>query len=244
MARVAIIDDEGVFRVGLRDVLNSTPGVNVIGDGPDSSRVTLDADVLVIAEMSGLWRHLVTDHNLSSQSRAFVVILDAPDDVTLARARELGVASCVPRSATPEAFVRAIKHAVRLVKSPVGNEHVEPDRAMPAPVQSFSTARELPQDGVEADGATDTNGSPDTVPMSPLGARDVEILACVAAGFSNRQVGDRLGVSDQTVKNRLTSILRKIGAADRTEAVVTAIRYRWLTIEQIPGRVVGGEIAT
>lgn len=180
MARVAIIDDEGVFRVGLRDVLNSTPGVNVIGDGPDSSRVTLDADVLVIAEMSGLWRHLVTDHNLSSQSRAFVVILDAPDDVTLARARELGVASCVPRSATPEAFVRAIKHAVRLVKSPVGNEHVEPDRAMPAPVQSFSTARELPQDGVEADGATDTNGSPDTVPMSPLGARDVEILACVA----------------------------------------------------------------
>ena len=67
----------------------------------------------------------------------------------------------------------------------------------------------------------------------PLSDREMEILAGVAEGCSNKEIGQRYGVSDQTVKNHLTTVLRKLGVGDRTEAVVIALRNRWLKLESI-----------
>jgi DNA-binding NarL/FixJ family response regulator len=61
----------------------------------------------------------------------------------------------------------------------------------------------------------------------------MEILAGVAEGCSNKEIGQRCGISDQTVKNHLTTVLRKLGVGDRTEAVVIALRNRWLKLESI-----------
>jgi DNA-binding NarL/FixJ family response regulator len=65
----------------------------------------------------------------------------------------------------------------------------------------------------------------------PLTDRELEILRKVSDGMTNAEIGYALGISPQTVKNHVTSILRKLAVNDRTQAVVTALRRGWLTID-------------
>jgi DNA-binding NarL/FixJ family response regulator len=68
----------------------------------------------------------------------------------------------------------------------------------------------------------------------PLTDRELEILKKVSEGMTNAEIGYALGISAQTVKNHVTSILRKLAVNDRTQAVVTALRRGWITIEEMP----------
>ena len=73
---------------------------------------------------------------------------------------------------------------------------------------------------------------PGVVPVQaqPLTDREREVLALVAEGNSNKIIGDRLVISERTVKSHLTYIMTKLRASDRTHAVVTAVRLGWLAI--------------
>ena len=64
-----------------------------------------------------------------------------------------------------------------------------------------------------------------------LSPREIEILDLVARGNSNKIIGRKLSISDQTVKNHVSAILRKLEVNDRTEAVVYALRNGWIRIE-------------
>ena len=68
----------------------------------------------------------------------------------------------------------------------------------------------------------------DAALASPLSARQAEVLGAVAAGRTNEQIARALGVSDQTVKNHLTAVLRKTGAANRTQAAFAALGRGWI----------------
>jgi DNA-binding NarL/FixJ family response regulator len=63
-----------------------------------------------------------------------------------------------------------------------------------------------------------------------LTARQIEVLALVARGLTNRQVGEALGISERTVRNHMRAILRKLRSRDRTHAVVMAISAGWISI--------------
>ncbi len=65
---------------------------------------------------------------------------------------------------------------------------------------------------------------------SPLSAREMQILTYVTHGKSNKEIAQELNISQQTVKNHMTSILRKLNVDDRTQAAVTAIKYGWVRI--------------
>jgi len=67
-----------------------------------------------------------------------------------------------------------------------------------------------------------------TVP-SPLTRRETEILRFIARGYMNKQIAKELGLSEQTIKNHLSSILRKLDVNDRTQAVVLAIHNGWIS---------------
>ena len=73
---------------------------------------------------------------------------------------------------------------------------------------------------------------PDQAPLNaqPLTDRELEVLNLVAEGNSNKLIGDRLVISERTVKSHLTYIMTKLRASDRTHAVVTAVRLGWLAI--------------
>jgi DNA-binding NarL/FixJ family response regulator len=77
-----------------------------------------------------------------------------------------------------------------------------------------------------------------TIPPCPLTDRELEILAYVAEGCSNRTIGVRLGISEQTVKNHLAKVLQRLRAPDRTASVVISLRNGWLDLNrlQVVGR--------
>jgi len=66
--------------------------------------------------------------------------------------------------------------------------------------------------------------------ISPLTSRETEILNYIAQGYLNKQIAIRLGISEQTIKNHVTSILRKLNANARTDAVVVAIKQGLISI--------------
>lgn len=75
-----------------------------------------------------------------------------------------------------------------------------------------------------------SSGKKAEVPIpSPLTLREIEILDYIARGYINKQVASKLGISEQTVKNHLSSILRKLDVNDRTQAVVLAMHNGWIS---------------
>jgi DNA-binding NarL/FixJ family response regulator len=68
-------------------------------------------------------------------------------------------------------------------------------------------------------------------PFHPLSDREMEVLTLVVEGRSNKEIASLLGISHQTVKNHITSILRKFGVEDRTQAVVYALKRGWVKLD-------------
>ena len=66
----------------------------------------------------------------------------------------------------------------------------------------------------------------------PLTHRELEVLSYVARGNGNKRIASILNVSEQTIKNHITSVLRKLGANDRTHAVVMAMCYGWISMSE------------
>jgi DNA-binding NarL/FixJ family response regulator len=69
--------------------------------------------------------------------------------------------------------------------------------------------------------------------FAPLSPREIEVLEHAAHGSSNKVIARKMGISDQTVKNHLTSIMRKLAVNDRTQAVVTALRHGWIQVRDV-----------
>ena len=67
----------------------------------------------------------------------------------------------------------------------------------------------------------------------PRSAREIEVLDYIARGNSNKEIARALKISDQTVKNHITSILRKLAVNDRTQAVVYALRRGWIKMQEL-----------
>ncbi len=72
--------------------------------------------------------------------------------------------------------------------------------------------------------------SPAGAALLPLSSREIEVLDCVAQGLANKQIADALYVTEQTVKNHMTSVLRKLDVNDRVQAVLFAVKHGWIEI--------------
>ena len=96
-------------------------------------------------------------------------------------------------------------------------------------VGEFPTIGAARRSGVRADGilvadATDAAAADEAAYREPLTAREVEVLEALAEGLPNRTIAGRLGISGQTVKFHVASVMAKLGAANRTDAVRRAVR--------------------
>lgn len=207
MIRAFIVAASPLVRAGLQNIL-AAQGVEVAAA---ISSVELLADHLVeggadvvVVDVSGdqLETVLGSIGQLELTSEAAVVLLaDHPTPGWLAEAVRAGIGAILPTGASPEQLVAAMQAATAgLFVLPRG----EIDSTFPASAPASRPLAELAE---------------------PLTRREREVLQMLASGLGNKEIAARLTISEHTVKFHVASILGKLGAASRTEAVALGIRH-------------------
>ncbi len=219
---VMLVDDHPLFRQGLRRVLEAQEDIEVImevADGEEALRLAkqLAPNVIImdinLPHMNGLQ---VTRELKQAAPEVAVIMLTAyHDDEQIFHSVRAGAAAYFPKDITPRRLVEAIRQVSK------GN-YVIDDEVLDKPeVASWLLS--------QFDKVAYVDGMPNEM-FAPLSPREMEILQHIAKGQSNKEVAYELGISRQTVKNHMTSILRKLAVNDRTQAALYAVRRGWIRL--------------
>ena len=203
---VVIIDDHEVVRSGLETLL-SGPEISVVGTASNSEQgvqVVNDIHpnvVLLDVRMPGTDGLSTLETIRSNNPDMPVVMLSTYDNPTyVARSVALGANDYVLKGDTKEVFVDALQRAAN-------GEEPSPDSMLRKVSDAMSrSGKEVPPIDL------------------PLTAREIQVLRHVALGLSNKEIGRSLNISVETVKEHVQNILRKLSAADRTDAAVRAVK--------------------
>jgi DNA-binding NarL/FixJ family response regulator len=226
--RVLIVDEHPLFRRGARCVLEEAGGCQVIGEASNSiealdlSRETSPDVVLLDALLSSGDALEVARQMRNSIPHVAIIMLTAfENEEQLFQSIKVGAAAYYHKNITPEQLITAV-HRVSQGDYLINDDVLSRPQVASRVLNSFrETFREL-----------DTAEEPEAQQLfSPLSSREVEILDYIARGNSNKEIAKLLKISDQTVKNHITSILKKLSVNDRTAAVVHALRHGWIKID-------------
>ena len=148
---------------------------------------------------------------------AIVVLSTEEDEDALFEAIKAGAAAFILKDIATEDLVTVIRRVV-------AGEYLINDKVFSKPAVASRVLKEFRELAVYGQEA-----APIFAPLSP---REVEILDNIAQGMTNKQVAYALSISEQTVKNHMSSILRKLSVNDRTQAVVYAMRQGWIRMPE------------
>ena len=217
-----IVDDHPLFRQGVVDALSLEPDMRIIpqtaaGDEALELIRSKKPNVAILdVNLPGMngqqITHLVSQDKLGTR----IVLMTGYDDIEQAiHAALAGAHGYCSKDIEPQSLSRIIREVAE-------GKYVFANNVF--------TRRELELWVEEKmEGARRSYSEPGT-PFHPLSDREMEVLACVVRGMSNKEIATLLGISHQTVKNHVTAILRKFGVEDRTQAVVYALKRGWVTL--------------
>jgi two-component system, NarL family, nitrate/nitrite response regulator NarL len=207
--RVAIADDHPIFRDGVRKLLESEEDISVVGEVSSGAEcpamlARLKPDILLLdlrmPDKDGLT--LLEEMNFDTLPTRVVVLTATEDDRDVVRAMRLGARGVVLKQSASDLLIKSIRK--------VAGGEIWLDKRMTAEVmKAFSKSTE-----------TGRREKP------LLSDREKEIVQLVAQGFRNREIGEKLFISEQTVKNHLHNIFDKLGVSDRLELALYAIHHR------------------
>ena len=219
--KLLLADDHAVVRAGTRQLLERQPDFEIVGeavDGDEAVRLTeeLTPDVVVMdvrmPKVSGVE---ATRRIKASNPDVRVLVLTAHDDDEYVFALlQAGANGYLLKTAEIDELVKAIR-AVAAGQSALAPAVVGKVVAQFTGGKSLGDVLPHPQE--QYSGLTD---------------RELEILRLVGQGFSNKQIGKELFISDRTVQAHLSNIFAKLGVNTRTEAVMYAVRNGWIDAEQ------------
>ncbi|MGI5160448.1 response regulator [Microbispora sp. CA-102843] len=200
MLRLMIVDDHPVVREGLRGMLESDPRVTVVGEASSGDEAVVRAreltpDVILMdLRMPGGDGVSAISRILADRPDSRVIVLTTYEtDQDIVRAVEAGAAGYMLKDTSRADLLAAIVSAAR------GETVLSPSVAT-----RLVTRMRAP--------ATET-----------LSRRETEVLALVARGLTNAEIGKALFISETTVKTHLLRVFTKLGVSDRTAAVTTAL---------------------
>jgi DNA-binding NarL/FixJ family response regulator len=208
MTRVFLVDDHEIVRRGIAELLDREPDLEVVGEAADASRA--------LARIAA--------------TRPDVAVLDVrlPDGDGIALCREVRSrhpeVRCLMLTAydDDEATMSAVLAGASgyVLKNVSGSRLLEDIRAVAAGRSLLHPAAS--RDVVERAEAVDR----DDPRFGALQLRERQVLALIAEGLTNRQIGERLGLAEKTVKNYVSGLLRKLGLERRTQAAVYEMERR------------------
>lgn len=211
--RVAIADDHPIVRDGIRKLLSLEEDLEVTGEAGDGQQVLnllqqTEPDVLLLdlrmPAMDGLGVMQALQH---SPIKTRVIVLTASEDKNeFVAAMKLGCSGIVLKQTAPELIVKCIR------KVHAGEIWLD-SHTTAAVMRQFASPSES--------AATSPNGK--NRERSPLSQREREIVALVAQGYKNKEMAEKMFISEQTVKNHLHNIFDKLGVSDRLELALYAI---------------------
>jgi two-component system response regulator DevR len=200
--RVLLVDDHGVFREGLRELLDKRPDIEVVaeaGTGQEAlEQMTARPDVVVLdiklPDTDGIE---VCHRILEADNGARVVMLTMyGEDEYLFQALQAGASGFVMKDASSDEVVSAIRAASK------GQSELDPTTT----ARVLEEYRRLALERI-------------TGARRPLSDRELIMLALIAEGATNREIAAHLAISEQTVKNGLSILYQKLGVRNRAEAV-------------------------
>ncbi|MGQ9583916.1 MAG: response regulator [Anaerolineae bacterium] len=224
--QIMIVEDHPLFREGLRRTLELEADFRVIAeaaDGNEALELALNKrpDVMLVdINIPGINGLLLTRKVKEQLPETAVIVLTAyHDDSQLFHALRSGAGAYYPKDVTPKELLRAIREVYH-------GYYVIGDSVMKKPDVARWLLRQFEEMGPAAG-----QDFPEEM-FIPLSDREMEILQCIARGLSNKEVARELGISQQTVKNHMTAILRKLAVNDRTQAALYALRRGWIRLDR------------
>jgi DNA-binding NarL/FixJ family response regulator len=206
--RLIIADDHPVVRTGLQGMLASQPDLEVVGEATTGAEavalaIRLCPDVVLMdLRMPEMDGVAAIAEIRAQRPETHVLVLTTYDtDADILRAVEAGATGYLLKDAPREELFRAIRAAAR-------------GEAVLAPVVAARLMGRMRAPAEES-----------------LSAREIEVLELVARGASNKQIARQLHISEATVKSHLIHIFGKLGVADRTAAVTTALQRGILRLD-------------
>jgi len=219
---IVVVDDHPLFRQGVVNTLSLEPGFTVVGqaeNGHDALTMIrkLHPCVAVVdINLPGVNGQQVTHQVIQEKLPTRIVLLTAYNDQEqIMHAAWAGAAAYCSKDVDPYQLVQTIKEVVD------GNYVIE-GRVFRRQEFEYWLEEEMEK-------ARHLYSEPGS-PFHPLSDREMEVLTCVVKGMSNKEIAASLGINHQTVKNHVTSILRKFGVEDRTQAVVYALKRGWVKL--------------
>ena len=213
--RVLLADDHAVVRKGIRDFLDDDDAIRVVAEAGDGqaaveayAREQPDVALFDI-QMPRLNGLEATRAVKQEYPAARILILTAyDDDPYIFAALQAGANGYLLKTASSDEIVQAV-HAV-----------AEGETAL-----SPSVAKKLVQ---RAAGKGEGSGQL----VEPLSERELDVLRLAGRGMGNKQIGAALGISDRTVQGHLANIYGKLSVTTRTEAVLYAVREKWIRLDE------------
>ena len=210
---VLLVDDHAIVRSGLRMLIESRSGLKIVGEAGNRAEALAVAareqpDIILLdLDLCGVNALDFLPELFTAAEGARVIILTAVHDpAAYHRAMLLGAMGLVFKEKAAEVVIRAIErvHAgeVWFDRTLIGNVLSELSRA--------SATKKL---------------NPEATKITKLTEREREIAALIGEGLKNKQIANRLFISETTVRHHLTSVFDKLGVTDRLELIIYAYRH-------------------
>jgi DNA-binding NarL/FixJ family response regulator len=227
---MVLVEQHALMRAVVREIVDGQPDIDIVAEAAevDDAIATIreeTPDVVLVDTELPISFVVPAVQRLKRECPGSPVILlgHRRDDDELFAAIQAGAAAHVVDDTGPSELVRTIRAVAN-------GEYLIDDEvaARPAVARHVLAAfRDASLFGEVADDVADTA-------FAPLSRRETEILEAIAQGLTNKGVGEALSINEQTVKNHVSSILRKLAVNDRTQAVLYALRKSWISISDEP----------